>query len=124
MVRRRMNSREISLPSHISDCYCRHFQFFFLYLTRLSSRRHAGARCRFQKNTAVSLLATVGHSLMSPPTYGPMVCGTRSFLALTHPSTNRGRRCSTAVNEPLSYSIRRHCRTHTSLLRTQCTLIF
>jgi hypothetical protein len=26
------------------------------------------------------------------------VCGTQSFLAVTHPSTNRGRRCLTSVN--------------------------
>jgi hypothetical protein len=30
------------------------------------------------------------------------VCGARSFLAVTHPSTNRGRRCLTSANEPLS----------------------
>jgi hypothetical protein len=30
------------------------------------------------------------------------VYGTRSFLVVTHPGTNRGRRCLTSVNELLS----------------------
>jgi hypothetical protein len=33
------------------------------------------------------------------------VHGARSFLVVTHPSTNRDRRDLTSVNEPLSYYI-------------------
>jgi hypothetical protein len=67
----------------------------------------------------------MGHSLMSTPVNEPRpaTLGLSRLswwsLVVTHPSTNRGRRCLISVNEPLSYivySLGRHCKPFDDLI--------
>jgi len=61
--------------------------------------------CVFIKRffTSKSSIETVGHILMSTPTNERTQAHcTPSSLAVTRPSNNRGRRCLTSVNVPLS----------------------
>jgi len=64
----------------------------------------------YDRVSTMTAIQTVSHRLRSTPTNGhrSQVHGARSSLTVTHPSANRGRRCLTSVNVPLSYSLVRH----------------
>jgi len=51
--------------------------------------------------SVLTAIWTVGHRLRSTPTNGQVHRARSSLETLTHPSTNRGRRCLTSVNVPL-----------------------